>query len=66
MGVLSAIETACWDIVGKALGQSIYNLLGGKIPKFLPLPYSGKTAISFPWYSPEKVDGLVKSPTLEF
>ena len=27
--VLSAIEMACWDIVGKALGQPIYNLLGG-------------------------------------
>lgn len=28
--VLSAIEIACWDIVGKALNQPIYNLLGGK------------------------------------
>jgi 2-dehydro-3-deoxyphosphogalactonate aldolase len=27
---LSAIEMACWDIVGKALNQPIYNLLGGK------------------------------------
>ena len=27
--VLSAIEMACWDIVGKALNQPIYNLLGG-------------------------------------
>ncbi len=26
---LSAIEMACWDIVGKALKQPIYNLLGG-------------------------------------
>jgi galactonate dehydratase len=25
-----AIETACWDIVGKALNQPIYNLLGGR------------------------------------
>ena len=30
MGVLSAIEMACWDIVGKALDQPVYNLLGGK------------------------------------
>ena len=30
MGVLSAIEMACWDIVGKALEQPIYNLLGGR------------------------------------
>ena len=27
--VLSAIDMACWDIVGKALGQPVYNLLGG-------------------------------------
>ncbi len=30
MGLLSAFETACWDIVGKALEQPIYNLLGGR------------------------------------
>lgn len=30
MGVISAIEMACWDIVGKALNQPIYNLLGGQ------------------------------------
>ena len=28
--VISAIEIALWDIVGKAVGQPIYNLLGGK------------------------------------
>lgn len=28
---LSAIEMACWDIIGKALNQPIYNLLGGKV-----------------------------------
>lgn len=26
----SAIEMACWDLIGKATGQPIYNLLGGK------------------------------------
>ncbi|HEU4754463.1 MAG TPA: mandelate racemase/muconate lactonizing enzyme family protein, partial [Armatimonadota bacterium] len=26
-----AIEVACWDIVGKALNQPIYNLLGGRV-----------------------------------
>ncbi len=30
-GVLSGIEMACWDIVGKALDQPIYNLLGGPV-----------------------------------
>jgi len=29
--VLSGLEIACWDIVGKALGQPIYNLLGGQV-----------------------------------
>src|SRR5207244_1652234 len=27
--VFSAIEIACWDIIGKACNQPIYNLLGG-------------------------------------
>ena len=31
MGVLSALEMACWDIVGKAAGQPIYKLLGGQV-----------------------------------
>jgi galactonate dehydratase len=31
MGVLSGLEMACWDIIGKAVGQPIYNLLGGKL-----------------------------------
>jgi 2-dehydro-3-deoxyphosphogalactonate aldolase len=31
MGVLSAIEMACWDIIGKAAGQPVYKLLGGRV-----------------------------------
>ena len=31
MGVLSGIEIACWDIVGKAVSQPIYKLLGGQV-----------------------------------
>jgi galactonate dehydratase len=30
LGVISAFEMACWDIIGKSLDQPIYNLLGGK------------------------------------
>ncbi len=30
LGVLSAVETALWDIAGKALGVPVYQLLGGK------------------------------------
>ncbi len=29
-GGMSAIDIACWDIRGKALGQPVYKLLGGK------------------------------------
>lgn len=28
--VLSAVDTACWDIIGKTVGQPIHRLLGGK------------------------------------
>jgi len=31
MAVLSALEMACWDIIGKAAGQPVYNLLGGRV-----------------------------------
>lgn len=30
-GVMSALEMACWDIVGKAVGQPVYRLLGGQL-----------------------------------
>ncbi len=28
--VMSAVEIACWDIVGKVVGQPVYKLLGGQ------------------------------------
>jgi 2-dehydro-3-deoxyphosphogalactonate aldolase len=31
MGVLSAIEMACWDIIGKDLDKPVYELLGGQV-----------------------------------
>lgn len=31
MGVLSGLEMALWDIIGKALGKPVYELLGGKV-----------------------------------
>jgi muconate cycloisomerase len=36
----AAIEMALWDIVGKALGTPVYNLLGGKVRERIPLSYS--------------------------
>lgn len=35
MGVLSALEMACWDIVGKEAGQPVYKLLGGQVHESL-------------------------------
>jgi galactonate dehydratase len=31
MSAISTIEMACWDIMGKALGQPVYKLLGGAV-----------------------------------
>jgi galactonate dehydratase len=31
MGVLSALEMACWDIIGKEAGKPVYKLLGGQV-----------------------------------
>ena len=31
MAVLSALEMACWDIIGKEADQPVYNLLGGRV-----------------------------------
>ncbi len=35
MGILSAVETACWDIMGKAAGKPVYDLLGGQVHEAL-------------------------------
>src|SRR5437660_12250486 len=31
MSAISTIEIACWDIMGKALGQPVYKLLGWSV-----------------------------------
>ena len=31
MGVLSGVEMAMWDIIGKAVDKPVYALLGGKV-----------------------------------
>jgi galactonate dehydratase len=31
LAIISALETACWDIVGKDLGRPIHRLLGGAV-----------------------------------
>ena len=45
MGVLSALEMACWDIIGKAANQPVHRLLGGanalSIPTYLTYVWPG-------------------------
>ena len=59
---LSAIETACWDIVGKALNQPVYNLLGGrhneKLRAYAYMPTDGI------WERPERA-GEIAADLLE-
>jgi 2-dehydro-3-deoxyphosphogalactonate aldolase len=31
IGILSGIEMACWDIIGKELNRPVYELLGGRV-----------------------------------
>lgn len=52
MGVLSAVEMACWDIVGKATDKPVYELLGGQVHERLRTytylyPEHGEDAKSF-------------------
>lgn len=35
LGIISGIEMACWDIIGKELNKPIYELLGGQVHKKL-------------------------------
>jgi galactonate dehydratase len=31
MGIVSGLEMACWDIIGKAAGKPVYELIGGRV-----------------------------------
>jgi len=58
LSVISAFEMASWDIVGKALKQPIYNLLGGRFHQKL-------RAYSYLYPAPEDRDQpLWRSPEL--
>jgi len=59
MGILSAIEMACWDVVGKDLNRPVYDLLGGPVRDRIRTytyirdadpPLAGNTIL---WHNPE-------------
>ena len=54
MGVLSGIEMALWDIVGKAVRKPVYALIGGKVHERLRLhlPLSGRAWLACPFGQP--------------
>jgi galactonate dehydratase len=44
---IAVIEMACWDIMGKALNQPVYRLLGGAVRERIPAYANG-------WYTVER------------
>jgi galactonate dehydratase len=38
---ISGVEIACWDLIGKAQGQPVYQLLGGQVRERLPAYANG-------------------------
>lgn len=47
MSGIACVEMACWDIVGKALGQPVWRLLGGKVRESIKAYANG-------WYTVER------------
>ncbi len=47
MSAISTVEMACWDIVGKALNQPVYRLLGGAVRERIKAYANG-------WYTVER------------
>jgi galactonate dehydratase len=47
MSAAAAVEIACWDIVGQALGQPVYRLLGGAVRDRIKAYANG-------WYTVER------------
>jgi galactonate dehydratase len=60
---MSAIEMALWDIIGKATGQPIYNLLGGKYhDKLRAYAYMPSEGV---WERPEKAGEIARQLVAE-
>ena len=47
MSAIATVETACWDIIGKAMGQPVYKLLGGAVRDRIKAYANG-------WYTVER------------
>lgn len=47
MSGIAVVETACWDIKGKALGVPVWQLLGGRVTERVPAYANG-------WYTTER------------
>jgi galactonate dehydratase len=47
MSAIATLEIACWDIVGQALGQPVYRLLGGAVRERIKAYANG-------WYTGER------------
>lgn len=58
MAAVAAIEIACWDIVGKALNQPVYNLWGGRCHERLRVYANG-------WYRGERSPELFSKKAME-
>ena len=51
MAAISAVDIALWDLKGRALGQPVYNLLGGRMRETIPV-YASRL------YATEDLDAL--------
>jgi galactonate dehydratase len=65
--ILSGLETACWDIIGKELGQPLYRLLGGKVREAVrsytyiyPAPGAGESVYTDPVLGAERAAEYVR------
>ena len=57
---ISGVEIALWDIMGKALGQPIYRLLGGAYRKQVPMYASSMSRTISPDDEAKRLAGLVE------
>jgi len=56
LAAISAVDIAVWDLKGKALGQPVYNLLGGRVRETIPV-YASRL------YATEDLDALAVEAT---